>query len=57
MSDNSFELVWEVRYFMDDHDMPSVIKEIQRDGWEVHSIHLEDRKIIVKKSMRVRLDD
>jgi len=56
MSDN-FELEWEVRYFLDEENMPSVIKEIQKDGWEVYSIDLREKKIIVKKSVRVRLDD
>jgi len=56
MSDN-FELEWEVRYFLDEENMSSVIKEIQKDGWEVYSIDLREKKIIIQKSVRVRLDD
>jgi len=57
MSDNAFELEWEVRYFLDEENMSSVIKEIQKDGWEVYSIDLREKKIIIQKSVRVRLDD
>ena len=57
MSDNTFELEWGVRYFIDEENMPSVIKEIQKDGWEVYSIDLREKKIIIQKSVRVRLDD
>jgi hypothetical protein len=57
MKNDSFELVWGVKTFDDEESMPSVIEELQRDGWEVYNIDLKEKKIIVKKPVRVRLDD
>jgi hypothetical protein len=57
MKNDSFELVWDVKTFDDEKSMSSVIEELQRDGWEVYNIDLKEKKIIVKKPVRVRLDD
>tara|TARA_R100001244_G_scaffold108210_1_gene80105 strand:- start:1204 stop:1377 length:174 start_codon:yes stop_codon:yes gene_type:complete len=57
MKSDSFELVWDVKTFDDEESMSSVIEELQKDGWEVYNIYLKEKKIIIKKTMRVRLED
>ena len=57
MKSDSFELVWDVKTFEDEENMSSVIEQLQRDGWEVYNIDLKEKKIIIKKPVRVRLDD
>jgi len=54
-NDESFE--WKVQEYVDEFDLNNKVTELEKSGWRVHYIDLNESKIIVRKPKVARLDD
>jgi len=55
LSKNSYQ--WDVKPFADEFALPTLIEAVQKDGWEVFYIDLNESKLVIRKPIQVRLDD
>jgi len=52
---NSYQ--WDVKSFVDESALSVLIDSVQREGWEVFYIDLKESKVVIRKPLKVRLDD
>jgi len=55
LSKNSYQ--WDIKPFSDESTIPQMMEILQKDGWEVFYIDLNESKLIIRKPIQVRLDD
>ena len=48
---------WDVKSFVDESALPVLIDSVQKEGWEVFYIDLNESKVVIRKPIQVRLDD
>ena len=54
-NDESFE--WKIQEYVDEFDLNNKVTQLEKSGWRVHYIDLNESKIIVRNPKVVRLDD
>ena len=48
---------WDVKSFVDESALSVLIDSVQKEGWEVFYIDLNESKLVIRKPIQVRLDD
>jgi hypothetical protein len=54
MDTNTHE--WSIKPFLEEKEIPLIMEKAQTEGWVMHSIDLQEGKIILKRPKKERLD-